>query len=135
MKLRPCLLPPCAALCAGAALLGTACGQPQGDVSAAAPPHIPETQVTPAPPRIVPFGTAYLEYQEALRRQISAVLEERASAVREGKSAEVIRVIDARIDALQRRVSSLQGTMQRAGVPETPPTPPPHSRAVLSTNP
>jgi hypothetical protein len=122
---RTCVFLACAAFCAGVAF-------GQTEEHAAADPS--GTQVTPAPPRIVPFGTAHLEYREALRRDLDAAMEEKAAALREGRTA-AIGAIDARIAELRRRSSELEKQMELAGVPDTPPTPPPHSRAASSTNP
>ena len=127
MRDRSCVFLACAAFCAGAAF-----GQTEEHASPSA--VSPGTQVTPAPPRVVPFGTAHLEYREALRRDLVAAMEEKAAAIREGRTA-ALGDIDARIQELRRRQEELQERMALGRVPDTPSTPPPHSRAASSTNP
>ncbi len=114
-----------------------------GDVSAsagredAAGPEgsAPDVQLTPAPPRYVPYGTDLRERLVTAREQLRIATDRKADAVQQGKTGEEIRALDAQVEEWQRKLAAVQSEMEIGNVPAQPLTPRPHTRAVPSTGP
>lgn len=93
------------------------------------------TQLTPLPPACVPFGTELRDRLAAAAEGLKRAEAEREAAVRDGKDAESVGGIEARIEELRRQVAEAQRQMERGAVPSRPVTPRPYPRAVSSTAP
>jgi hypothetical protein len=85
--------------------------------------QVQRTMNTPAAPAPVSPSDALQDRLSLLGRQLMMAQNEKAAALKEGKSEDELKALTARIDDLQRRMDAVRAQLGAASAPRTPAKP------------